>query len=152
MCNCNNDNQNEYRSVEKGTSPPRSPATIISNDLPVEVTPPVDWDRWHELLDILAERTFTLNEMEEYNEMREVAEKLDDAEAERCEPIVDALVARHERVIASLESLARDDRAVLIDAVLWDKPITDMQRRHMAEIEDIKNLIRQLEEGAGKRD
>lgn len=72
---------------------------------------PVDWDRWHDLLDILDRRALTPDEQAEYDEFGQVVAKLDAEEAAVARPAVEALVQGHERVLASIERLTKAVRA-----------------------------------------
>ena len=65
----------------------------------------VDWDRWHDLLDIREQRALTQQEQAEYDRMAETVARLDAEEAATSNAAVDSLVKRHERVLASIERL-----------------------------------------------
>lgn len=70
-----------------------------------------DWDRWHELLDIRAERTLTTSEEQEYEEYARIAAQLDAEEGRAADAALDNLVKEHERVIASIRRLTAAVRA-----------------------------------------
>ena len=67
----------------------------------------INWDRWHNLLDIQARREFTETEQREYNQYVTIVDKLDENEAAQCRPYVKALVKKHNKVISSLRQLTR---------------------------------------------
>lgn len=76
---------------------------------PVEA--PVDWDRWHDLLDIRAQRALTTSEEQEYEEYARIAAQLDAEEGRAADAALDNLVKEHERVIASIRRLTAAVRA-----------------------------------------
>jgi len=67
----------------------------------------VDWDRWHELLDLRDSRALTAEEQLEYAQIAEVVSRLDEEEAQLGGGAVDALVRKHERVLDSIERLTQ---------------------------------------------
>lgn len=72
---------------------------------------PVDWDRWHDLLDIRDREGFTPDEQVEYDRFAQIVAKLDAEDAAVSAPAVEALVKKHERVLASIEQLTKAVRA-----------------------------------------
>lgn len=75
------------------------------------VEPPVDWDRWHELRDIMDKRGLTHSEEAEYQRFVRIVARLD-AEAARAADVgLDGLVKEHESVIASIRRLTAAVRA-----------------------------------------
>lgn len=70
-----------------------------------------DWSRWHDLLDIRDRVGFTPEEESEYRRFQDIVTKLDAKEAARVAPYVEALAARHERVLASIRELTEAVRA-----------------------------------------
>lgn len=62
-------------------------------------------DRWHELLDIGAERSLSFTEEAEYLEFVEHVKRLDAEEGKVADAALDNLVERHERVIASIRNV-----------------------------------------------
>ena len=72
---------------------------------------PIDWDRWHDLLDIRNQRPLTSDERAEYDEFAQIVANLDAEEAAVARPAVEALVQGHERVLASIERLTEAVRA-----------------------------------------
>lgn len=75
------------------------------------VEPPVDWDRWHELRDIMDKRGLTHSEEKEYQRFVRIVARLD-AEAARAADVgLDGLVKEHENVIASIRRLTAAVRA-----------------------------------------
>ena len=65
----------------------------------------VKWDRWHELLDIKAERALTTSEEQEYQEYARIAAQLDAEEGRAADTALDNLVKEHERVLDSIRRL-----------------------------------------------
>ena len=63
---------------------------------------PVDWDRWHDLLDIKAKRALTRNEEQEYKQYARIVARLDAEEGRAADAALDNLVEGHKRVIASI--------------------------------------------------
>ena len=63
------------------------------------------WNRWHELIDIRAERELTEGETGEYNTYLAVARQLDGRETERCSLYLNALIVRHNEFLFSLDRL-----------------------------------------------
>lgn len=61
-----------------------------------------DWDRWHELLDIRAQRALTTSEEYEYEEYARIVAQLDAEEGGAASAALDNLVKEHERVIDSI--------------------------------------------------
>lgn len=70
-----------------------------------------DWDRWHDLLDIRDREGLTPDEQVEYDRFAKVVAKLDAEDAAVSAPAVEALVKKHERVLASIEQLTKAVRA-----------------------------------------
>ncbi len=66
------------------------------------MTEPVNWDRWHELIDLRAERPLSPTEVMEYLEFAEIAKRLDAEESKVVDAAMDKLVKKHERVIPSI--------------------------------------------------
>lgn len=75
------------------------------------VEPRVDWDRWHELLDIRAQRALTTSEEQEYEEYARIAAQLDAEEGRAADAALDNLVKEHERVLDSIRRLTAAVRA-----------------------------------------
>jgi len=73
--------------------------------------PPVDWDRWHELLDIRAQRPLTTSEEKEYQEYARIAARLDAEAGRTADAALDNLVEEHERVLDSIRRLTAAVRA-----------------------------------------
>lgn len=71
----------------------------------------IDWDRWHELRDIREERALTRDEETEYEWFARIVSRLDAEEEAIAARAVEALVKKHERVIASLERLTEAVKA-----------------------------------------
>ena len=65
----------------------------------------VDWERWHELLDIRGRRDFTASEQGEYQQLAAFVARLDAKEEAVADAAVDALVKKHERFLAWIERL-----------------------------------------------
>jgi len=65
----------------------------------------IDWDRWHDLLDIRAERALTTSEEQEYQEYARLAAQLDAEEGRAADAALDKLVKEHERVLDSIRRL-----------------------------------------------
>lgn len=72
---------------------------------------PPKWDRWHELLDLLAERALTTSEEQEYEEYAQLAAHLDAKEGRAADAALDDMVKEHERAIASIRRLTAAVRA-----------------------------------------
>lgn len=66
---------------------------------------PVDWDRWHDLLDIRDGRGFSSSEQVEFEALRARVTELDAEERTRGKEAVASLVSDHERVIESIKEL-----------------------------------------------
>lgn len=71
----------------------------------------LNWDRWHALLDIRAQRALTTSEEQEYEEYARIAAQLDAEEGRAADAALDNLVKEHERVIASIRRLTAAVRA-----------------------------------------
>jgi len=71
----------------------------------------IDWERWHELRDIREERALTRDEETEYEWFARIVSRLDAEEETIAARAVEALVKKHERVIASLERLTEAVKA-----------------------------------------
>lgn len=65
----------------------------------------INWDRWHDLLDIKVYRAFTPNEQAEYNGINTIAQTMDQVEVNRCQPELDRLINYHEQVINELKTI-----------------------------------------------
>jgi len=68
----------------------------------------IDWERYHILLDIGAQREYTGAEQREYQTFLPFVEKLDAEELARSEAATDRLMKRHEETLASLDKLLRN--------------------------------------------
>ncbi len=68
----------------------------------------VNWERYHELLDIKMDRGFTKAEWREYKTYLPIVARFDAEEAARCKPIIDGLVRKHERHLKFLDKLIDD--------------------------------------------
>ena len=71
----------------------------------------IDWDRWHDLLDIRDRDGFTPDEQVEYDRFAQIVAKLDAEDAAIAAPGVAELVEAHERVLASIEELTKAVRS-----------------------------------------
>lgn len=71
----------------------------------------VDWDRWHDLLDIKAKRQLTNSEEREYQVFTEIVARLDAEEEEAADAALDHLASEHERVLDSIRRLTAAVRA-----------------------------------------
>lgn len=67
----------------------------------------VDWDRWHELRDIMDKRVLTSSESEEYRRFVRMVARLDADAARAAGVALDGLVKEHESVIASMRRATR---------------------------------------------
>lgn len=67
----------------------------------------VDWNRWHELLDIRDKRGLTPDEEAEHQRFAHIAAQLDAEEGKAADAALDKLVKEHERRLASLERLTQ---------------------------------------------
>lgn len=65
----------------------------------------VDWDRWHELLDIRDERVLTPAEQEEYERIARIVAQLDEEEARIAAVTLDRLRKQHDSVLDSIRAL-----------------------------------------------
>lgn len=75
--------------------------------------PPVDWDRWHELLDIRDKRPLRTSELEEYAKYGRIVRERDIVEGKAADAALGKLAKEHERILASIRRLTA---AVLADA------------------------------------
>lgn len=66
---------------------------------------PPKWDRWHELLELRAQRQLTLHEKAEYDQLAGIVAGLDAEEEAIAAPAVERLAGQHERVLASIDRL-----------------------------------------------
>lgn len=76
----------------------------------------VDWDRWHELLDVRDKRELTPNEGLEYRRFANLAKRLDAEAAQAADVALDGLVKEHERVIDSIRRLTNAVEKALDEA------------------------------------
>lgn len=65
----------------------------------------VDWKRYHALLDIGTQRSYTSAEQKEHDSYLPILAKLDAEESERCKPSTDRLMRKHQENLASLDKL-----------------------------------------------
>lgn len=65
----------------------------------------VDWDRWHELLDVRAQRALTPSERQEYEEYDRIVARLDGEGGLASDAALDNLVKEHERAIETIRRL-----------------------------------------------
>lgn len=70
----------------------------------------VDWDRWHELRDIMDKRVLTSSELAEYQRFARIVTRLDIEAARVSDAAMERLVEGHQRVIASIRRATRDLR------------------------------------------
>lgn len=71
----------------------------------------VDWDRWHDLRDIVDKRALTVTEQLEYQRFARIVALLDAEAARAADVALGGLVNEHERVIASIRRLTTAVRA-----------------------------------------
>lgn len=65
----------------------------------------LDWNRWQELLDIIAERSLTTDEQLEYDAFIPTVQQGDDEELMHSRIAMNALNERHNRVLESIQKL-----------------------------------------------
>jgi len=73
--------------------------------------PPINWDRWHDLRDIVEKRALTVSEQAEYQRFARIVARLDAEAARPADGALDGLVKEHEGVIASIQRLTAAVRA-----------------------------------------
>lgn len=94
-----------------GNGPPDSWWDATDDPFKPVPAPPVDWDRWHWLLDLRAQRALSASEKQEYEEYVRLARELDVKEGRTADAALGNLVKEHERVIASIRRLTAAVRA-----------------------------------------
>lgn len=99
-------------------------------------TEPINWDRWHDLLDIKDERELTPTEAVEYLQFAKSAKQLDAVHGMAADAALDGLAKGHERVIDSIRRLTAAVRAGIEQdgAEPKSSPIEVEMRQHTDEL------------------
>lgn len=74
----------------------------------------IDWQRWHDLLDIRDKRKLTPDEEVEYGRMARVVSELDAEEEVAAAESLGSLLQTHEQVLASIERLTKAVQAAAL--------------------------------------
>lgn len=69
---------------------------------------PIDWRRWHELLNIRKNGDFSKEERREYQRYEKIVERRDSQETRRCRPYLKRLLKKHQEEIDNTERFVDD--------------------------------------------